>query len=57
MRVTGDIADAVLPLPEWSEAARLAALDSYAILDMERETAFNDIAQLAADIFDAPVRS
>lgn len=37
------------------EAARLAALASYAVLDTEREQAFDDIADLAADIFDAPI--
>lgn len=38
-----------------AEAARLAALESYAVLDTEREAAFDEIAQLAADIFDAPI--
>jgi PAS domain S-box-containing protein len=39
----------------WDERARLAALDRYAILDTEREAAFDDIAALAADLFEAPI--
>jgi len=39
----------------FTEADRLAALDRYAILDTEREAAFDDIAELAALIFDAPI--
>lgn len=41
--------------PAWREVDRLAALDRYAILDTGREAAFDDVAELAADIFDAPV--
>ena len=43
------------PVPTWREAERLAALDRYAILDTGRETAFDDVAALAADILDAPI--
>ncbi len=42
-------------LPQWDEAARLAALDSYEILDTEREAAFDDIVKLAAQICGVPV--
>jgi PAS domain S-box-containing protein len=41
-------------LPAWDEAERLAALDRYRILDTPREPAFDDIAQLAAEVCDAP---
>ena len=41
--------------PDWDEEARLAALDRYAILDTGRESNFDDIAELAADILDAPI--
>jgi PAS domain S-box-containing protein len=41
--------------PAWSEVDRLAALKRYAILDTGREAAFDDIAELAADILDAPI--
>jgi PAS domain S-box-containing protein len=39
----------------WNEGDRIAALERYEILDTNRELAFEEIAQLAADIFDAPV--
>jgi GAF domain-containing protein len=39
----------------FEEADRLAALDRYAILDTEREAAFDDIVELAAIIFEAPI--
>ncbi len=39
----------------WNEADRLAALEKYAILDTGRESAFDDVAALAADILDAPI--
>ncbi len=39
----------------WQESDRLAALERYAILDTERETAFDDVAALAADLLDAPI--
>jgi GAF domain-containing protein len=39
----------------FSEADRLAALDRYDILDTEREAAFDDIAELASVIFEAPI--
>ncbi|TNC48701.1 GAF domain-containing protein [Rubellimicrobium rubrum] len=41
--------------PAWEEAERLAALDRYAILDTGREGAFDDVAELAADLLDAPI--
>jgi signal transduction histidine kinase len=48
--------EAVSPAPPaWSEAERLAALNRYAILDTPGEAEFDDIARLAADIFDAPI--
>ncbi|WP_338501506.1 GAF domain-containing protein [Sphingomonas kaistensis] len=48
-----DIAQAhALP---WDEADRVAALDRYAILDTEREAAFDAVAELAADFLDAPM--
>ena len=43
------------PGPEWREADRLAALDRYGILDTPREPEFDDIARLAAEIFEAPI--
>lgn len=46
---------ATCPEPAWNEAQRLAALDRYAILDTGREAAFDDVAELAADILDAPI--
>ena len=39
----------------WTEADRLAALAAYDILDTEREPAFDGIAQLLAQIFEAPI--
>ena len=41
--------------PAWNEADRLAALERYAILDTPREAEFDDVARLAADIFEAPI--
>ncbi|WP_210528821.1 PAS domain S-box protein [Rubellimicrobium arenae] len=41
--------------PDWSEADRIAALDGYAILGTPPEALFDEIAQLAADICEAPV--
>jgi PAS domain S-box-containing protein len=62
MATTGTDADrppapctAGAPRPAWNEAERLAALDRYAILDTPREAEFDDVARLAADIFDAPI--
>jgi PAS domain S-box-containing protein len=42
-------------LSDYDEAARLSALASYGVLDTEREAAFDDIAEVAADIFEAPI--
>ncbi len=39
----------------WSESDRLAALDRYAVLDTGREPVFDEVAELAADLLDAPV--
>lgn len=39
----------------WSEAERLAALDRYDIIGTARETAFDDVVALAADILEAPI--
>ena len=39
----------------WSEVDRLQALDRYGILDTGREPGFDDIADLAADILNAPI--
>jgi GAF domain-containing protein len=39
----------------WKESERLAALERYEIIDTPREAAFDDIARLAADIFEAPI--
>ncbi|MEC3948073.1 PAS domain S-box protein [Sphingobium sp. HWE2-09] len=41
--------------PGWSEAERVAALESYAILDTPVEPDFDEIAQLAAEAFAAPI--
>ena len=41
--------------PPWNEAERLGALDRYSILDTPREPEFDDIARLAADVFEAPI--
>jgi PAS domain S-box-containing protein len=38
-----------------SEAARLAALDAFAILDTPPEDSFDEVAQLAAEICDMPI--
>ncbi|PZN97214.1 MAG: histidine kinase [Alphaproteobacteria bacterium] len=43
------------PLLPWDEPARLAALDSYDILDTPREADFDDIATLAAAALGAPI--
>ncbi|HAV49025.1 MAG TPA: histidine kinase, partial [Brevundimonas sp.] len=41
--------------PSWTEAERLAALRDYEILDTEPERAFDDIVDLVATLFDAPI--
>ena len=41
--------------PAWTEASRLAALQSYAILDTPFEAPFDDLARLASDACDAPI--
>ncbi len=43
------------PISTWSENDRIAALERYAILDTARDTAFDDIARIASDLFDAPI--
>jgi PAS domain S-box-containing protein len=47
--------DAELRAPLWDEADRLAAIERYTILDSGREDAFDDVAELAADILEAPI--
>jgi PAS domain S-box-containing protein len=42
-------------VPAWDEAERVAALERYAILDTGREAAFDEVAELAADLLDAPI--
>lgn len=45
-----------LPLPDYAfDAKRLAALDSYAVLDTPAEPGFDDIVLLATQICEAPV--
>ena len=39
----------------WTEAERLAALDSYAILDTPPEQDFDDLVRLAAELLEAPM--
>lgn len=39
----------------WNEADRLAALRAYEILDTPREAAFDEIVNLVAQVFDAPI--
>jgi PAS domain S-box-containing protein len=39
----------------WEEADRIEALRGYGILDTEHETAFGDIAELAAHVLQAPI--
>lgn len=41
--------------PPWTEAERVAALQSYAILDTPTEPEFDDLVRLAAEVFDAPI--
>ena len=41
--------------PTWAEADRLAALRAYDILDTPREAAFDDIVNLIARVFEAPI--
>jgi len=43
------------PHSAWPEAARLAALHRYAILDTPTEAAFDAIVRLVADLLDAPI--
>ncbi|WP_228242093.1 PAS domain S-box protein [Porphyrobacter sp. GA68] len=40
---------------DWREEDRLVALERYGILGSAREQVFDDIAALAADLFDAPI--
>ncbi|WP_120010617.1 PAS domain-containing protein [Teichococcus vastitatis] len=41
--------------PAWTEAARLAALSRYGILDTPPEQEFDDLVRLAADLLGAPI--
>ena len=49
------MADQFAPARLWNEEERLAALARYAILDTPREPEFDDVARLAADVFEAPI--
>ena len=44
-----------MTLTTWTESDRLAALESYAILDTPLEPEFDDIARLAAEVLEAPI--
>ena len=44
----------IAQLPE-NETSRLASLYDYDILDSEREGIFDELTELAASIFDAPI--
>jgi PAS domain S-box-containing protein len=54
-RPPADPAGAKSVCASWSEAQRLAALARYGILDTPAEAEFDDIARLAADVFEAPI--
>jgi PAS domain S-box-containing protein len=41
--------------PPWDEAARLAALARYGILDSQRDAEFDHIAEIVAAMFEAPI--
>ena len=41
--------------PPWPEAARLAALECYQILDTPPEQAFDDVVRMASEILGAPL--
>ena len=45
----------LMTLTTWTESDRLAALESYAILDTPLEPEFDDIARLAAEVLEAPI--
>ncbi len=45
----------VVPPSPANEAARLAALESYDILDTQREQAYDDFTELAAEICGTPI--
>ena len=55
--MTSDSPDAPLSAARasWSEADRLAALESYAILDTPVEEEFDDLVRLVAETFNAPI--
>ena len=44
-----------LPKPKWKEEERLRAIDSLCILDTPRESDYDDIAKLAAQLGKFPV--
>lgn len=50
-----DPVDAGACAPAWQEDARLAALNRYDILDTPTEPTFDNIAELAADLCEAPI--
>jgi len=49
------LADEPAVSPHWMEADRLAALDSYDILDTPAEAGFDDLVEIAAQICGAPM--
>ena len=52
---TNDVSESLGPAIPANEEQRLAALRSYAILDTERETAFDEITQLASRLLKVPI--
>ncbi|MGF9565942.1 GAF domain-containing protein [Neorhizobium sp. BT27B] len=54
LELTSDL-DQKPSVPFWNESDRLAAIERYTILDSGREEAFDDVAELAADILEAPI--
>ena len=55
MKIENEPDEAPASGTRWSEADRVAALKSYAILDTPRETEFDDVVRLAAETFAAPI--
>ena len=43
------------PCPSGNESIRQHALDQYEVLDTPAEAAFDELAELAAALFDAPI--
>ncbi len=54
--MTSSMPDNAHPIsPPWTEAERLAALESYGILDTPPEAEFDDIVRMVADLLDVPI--